>query len=178
MYISIVDIVIVGIIALIAIRGALRGFVKEVLSMAALVIGLLFAIFFFRRAAVVVNEQYMPGMKTLSEIISFVVLFLVAFAAVKLVEVILRDIIKKIQLTGVDRLLGFFYGLAEGIVIVYLLLFLINIQPFIDTDAIMGRSLLAEKLMQFLGGNAKNIQDAVESIVRQGTQLTGMFTIV
>jgi membrane protein required for colicin V production len=165
MYFAIVDIVIVGIIALFALRSAVRGFVKEFFSMADLVIGLLFAILFFRRAAAVIGEQFAPEMKTLADVISFAILFIAVFIAVKLLEAILRDIFAKIKLKSLDRLLGFFYGVVEGIVIVYLLLFLINIQPFFDPQRILEKSVLAEKLMQLITGNLRNVKDAVESIV-------------
>ena len=175
MYIAIVDIVIVGIIALLALRCAIKGFVSELLSMAALVFGLLFAIFFFRRAAVVVGERFLPDMQILAEIITFAILFITVFVLIKLLELLLKSIIGKIKLTGVDRFLGFFYGIVEGIVVVYLLLFLINIQPFIEPDLILGRSLLAGKLMQLITGN---IGELVESIAWAGAIPAGIFALV
>jgi len=45
---SIIDIVFVGLIGLFMIRCYLKGFVSELLSMAALVLGLLAAIFFYK----------------------------------------------------------------------------------------------------------------------------------
>ena len=173
--VSIADIFIVMIIALMAIRCALRGFVSEFLSMAAFVLGTLSAILFFRQAAQVVREQLMPEIKMLAEIISFILIFLVVCIVVKLLKKLLQDIIAKIRLCGIDRFLGFFYGIAEGVVVVYLLLFLITIQPFIDSDLILGNSILAEKLIELV---TRNIPDVAETVAWQNISLTGLFTVV
>ena len=159
--IAAVDVIIIVIIALFALRCTLKGFVSEFFSMAALVIGLLFAIFFFRRAAIVFAERFMPESRVLPEIISFALLFAIAFAIIKMLETLLKSIVGKIKLTGIDRFLGFFYGVAEGLVVVYLLLFLINIQPLFNSDIVLGNSIIAEKLLQIITGN---IKEAVESI--------------
>ena len=173
MYIAIVDVIIVAIIAFLALRCAFKGFVSEFLSMAALVIGLLIAIFFFRKVAVIVGEQFEIEVQLLAEIISFAILFIAIFVAIKLVESLLKNIITKIKLTGLDRFLGFFYGMIEGIVVVYLLLFLVNLLP--NSENILGRSALADKLLQFITGN---FQDVVESIVWLRIPLVGMYPIV
>ena len=147
-----IDLIFIGILVVFVVRCAFRGFVSEFMSMAALVIGLLFAIFFFRRAAVLIGGQFSSESTLLTEIISFAMLFLIAFIAVRILETFLKSIVTKIKLTGVDRLLGVAYGFLEGLIVVYLIIFIINIQPFFDSGSILGNSIIAEKLMQFITG--------------------------
>ena len=158
---AVIDLIFIGVVVLLTIRGSLRGFISELLSMAALVIGLLIAIFFFRRAAPVVSDRFELNKEMLPEIISFTILFIIAFLIIKLLETMLKGILGKLKLSGVDRVLGFFFGFAEGIVIVCLFIFLINIQPFFNPDKILAKSFFAEKLMQIIGTHQKEIEDMV-----------------
>jgi membrane protein required for colicin V production len=174
MGLAVIDIVFLIIIAIFALRCALRGIVGELMSMAALVLGLLAAIFFFRKAADLIRGRFVPDVKALPEIISFVAVFIGVFAIIKILETILKDIIERIQLGGADRFLGFLLGIAEGLVIVCLLLFLIIVQPFVESDLILEGSFLADLLMPFIIGTRKEL---FESIVWfNGTE--GGFTCV
>jgi membrane protein required for colicin V production len=158
MDIAVIDVVFLGIIAIFAIRCAIRGLVSELMSMAALVFGILSAIFFFRKAAEIVRGRFMPDIKTLPEIISFIAIFIIVFVVIKFLESILKEIIAGIHLSGPDRFLGFILGLAEGVIIVCLLLFLINIQFFVDSSLILEKSFFADLLMPFIIGEKKFIE--------------------
>jgi membrane protein required for colicin V production len=161
MGIAIVDIVFLVIIAIFTLRCAIRGAVSEVLSMAALIFGLLSAIFFYKKAAFIVRERFMPNIKVLPEIISFVLLFLIVFGIIKILESILKGIVEGIRLKGPDHFLGVILGFAEGLVIVCLLLFIIHIQPFVQPAYILDGSFFAELLLPFIIGDKENITDSV-----------------
>jgi membrane protein required for colicin V production len=161
MGLTVIDIVFLIIIAIFALRCALRGIVGELMSMAALVLGLLAAIFFFRKTAELIRGKFIPDVKALPEIISFIMVFIAVFAVIKIFETILKDIIERIQLGGVDRFLGFFLGVAEGLIIVCLLLFLIIVQPFVEPALILDGSFLADLLMPFIIGTKKELFESV-----------------
>jgi len=161
MGLAVIDIVFLIVIAIFALRCALRGIVGELMSMAALVLGLLAAIFTFRKTAELIRGKFIPDIKALPEIISFTVVFLAVFAVIKILETILKDIIDRIQLGGLDRFLGFFLGIAEGLVIVCLLLFLILVQPFVEPDLLLKDSLFADILMPYIIGTKKELEGVV-----------------
>jgi len=163
MGLAVIDVVFLILIAIFALRCALRGLVGELMSMAALVLGLLSAIFFFRKTAELIRGKFIPDVKALPEIVAFIGVFIIVFAVIKILETILKDIIERIQLGGPDRFLGFFLGVAEGLVIVCLLLFLILVQPFVDPALILEGSFLADLLMPFIIGTRKEL---MESVVR------------
>lgn len=174
MNIAIVDIVFAGIIIIFTLRCAVKGVVSELMSLAALIFGLLSAIFFFRKAAIIVRERFMPGVKTLPEIISFVALFLIVFAAIKLVEVMLKGIIEGVRLSGPDHFLGFIFGLGEGVIVVCLLLFIITIQPFIFPEAILKGSFFAEFFLPFIMGTNREVKELIVILFSSG----GYFCLV
>jgi membrane protein required for colicin V production len=161
MGLTVIDIIFLILIAIFALRCALRGIVGELMSMAALILGLLAAIFFFRKTAELIRGRFIPDVKVLPEIVAFVAVFLTVFAVIKIFETILKDIIERIKLGGPDRFLGFFLGVAEGLVIVCLLLFLITIQPFVEADLILEGSLFAEILLPYIIGTRKELESAV-----------------
>ena len=166
MNIIIIDIVFLAVIAIFSIRCAIRGFVSELMSMAALIFGLITAIFLFRRAAVFVRDRFMPDVKTVPEIISFIVLFLSVFAVIKIIERLLKGIIDGIKLDGPDHFLGFVLGFAEGILVVCLLLFLLHIQPFVPLDTILEESFFDRLLMPFIMGGKRGDSNSADSIVK------------
>ena len=172
MGITVVDKVFLGVIAIFTLRCAVRGAVSEISSIAALVLGLLSAIFFYKKTALIVRERFMPDIKTVPEIVSFVALFLIVFAVVKIIETMLKGIVEGIRLKGPDHFLGFVLGLAEGVAVVCLLLFIIKIQPFVKPENILDGSFFAELLLPYIMFFAelllqyimKNKSDAVDLV--------------
>ena len=156
-----IDIVFIGVIILFALHCCVKGFVSEVMSLAAAILGTLLGVFFFRKGALFIRDSFMPQVKVLPEIIAFVVIFLTTFIVIRILQVMLKNIIEGIRLGWLDRLLGFFFGFAEGIVIVCLLLFLIDIQPLVDSGDILNESLFAKFLLPFISGIRKEAADMV-----------------
>jgi membrane protein required for colicin V production len=171
MGLTVIDIIFLVIIAIFALRCALRGIVGEIMSIAALVLGILSAIFFFRKTAELIRGKFIPDVKALPEIVAFIAVFIIVFAVIKIFEIILKDIIERIRLGGPDRFLGFFLGIAEGLVIVCLLLFLITVQPFVEPDFLLEGSLFADKLMPYIIGTRREL----ESVALFGEAVEGGF---
>ena len=161
MNVAIIDVVFVVIIAVFTLRCAVHGFVSELMSIAALILGLFAAIFFFRIGAQYVRSLFLPGMPAVPEIIAFILIFLTVFGVVKLVEILLKSIIEAIRFGAADRFLGILFGFAEGVVIVCLMLFLISIQPFFDSRPLLRGSYFADLLMPFIIGTRREILDSV-----------------
>ena len=164
-----IDIVFMVIVAILALRCAARGFISELMSMAALIFGILAAIFFFRKGAVLVRDLFMPGVKSLlPEVIAFAVLFLLVYIVIKIVEATLKSIIEGVKLGDLDHLFGFLFGCVEGIVIVCLIIFLISIQPFFDIDTVLGKSFFAKILLPFITGDRKDITESIARLAISG----------
>ena len=157
-----IDVIFLVIIAVSALRCAAHGFVSELLSMAALIFGLLAAIIFFRKVSPLVRDWFMPGAKGIPEVIAFAAIFLMVYIVVKIVEATLKNIIEGISLGGLDHFLGFLLGCAEGIIIVSLLLFLLSVQRFFDPNQFLENSLFAKIILPLITGGKK---EALESVV-------------
>jgi membrane protein required for colicin V production len=151
------DIVFTILIFIIVVRAALHGFVEEVFGLAWLVLGLIFAISFYRPGADFIRTKVLSDVKILPEALAFIVLFLIVFVVVKIITFILKDIVQKIKLGGLDHFLGLVFGILEGLLAVAIVIFLINIQPLFDKNDVLKNSVYN----QFLSGNLRTVQDMI-----------------
>jgi membrane protein required for colicin V production len=141
------DIICALLVLLFVLRCSMRGFVKELMSMAASTLGLLAGAFFYKDVAAFIRTKAMSETKLVPEILGFIVLFVIVFVVVRVVCVMLKEILEQMNMGGVDRFLGAVFGLVEGLAVVSLVLFLINIQPVIDREKILSGSIFAERLL-------------------------------
>jgi membrane protein required for colicin V production len=148
MNIAIIDIVFAVLIVVLAIRGVIRGFVAEFGSVAALFVGFGGAIALYKSVAALLGRWF--GASLWNPLIAFLVLFLLLYLLVKALERLLAALFDKLALERLDRAIGFFLGLAEGLLLVGVLLFLLNWQPFFDSGGILRDSLFARFLSPVL----------------------------
>jgi len=145
---EVIDIVFALLVVIAAIRGAFRGFIAEVGSMAALILSFGAAIVFYKPVSVILNNQF--GESMWNQLIAFLVLFLLVYLVVKLVQRLLQNIIERLNLDRLDSAMGLFLGIAEGLVVVGIVLFAINWQPFFDPKSLLGSSFFARMLFPVL----------------------------
>ena len=145
---EVIDIVFALLVIIAAIRGAFRGFVTEVGSMAALILGFGAAIVLYKPVALLLDKRFGPSIW--NQLISFLILFLLGYLLVKLVQRMLQNIVERLNLDRLDSALGFFLGLAEGLLVVAVALFIINWQPFFDPKSLLGSSFFARMLFPVL----------------------------
>jgi membrane protein required for colicin V production len=147
-----IDIIFVGLIGLFMIRCYLKGFVSELLSMAGIILGLLAALFLYKSGGEFLKKQFMSDFKILPNVTAFIALFIIVFVIVKLLEKMLVDIVDKVSLTNADSYIGIIFGLAEGVVVVSLVLFLLRMQPLFDASEILADSFFARILLPLIVG--------------------------
>ena len=142
------DLIFLAVILLFALRCYFRGFVEELLSMAAIILGVFLAIMFYRPAGSFLAEQL--ALDSFTEVLGFVAVFLLVFLLIKILQGVLRSVIENINLETLDRGLGFLLGGAEGLLLVSVLLILMRLQPVFDLAGLMEGSLLARTLLPLL----------------------------
>lgn len=138
------DIIFTIIMVFLALRGLIRGFIGEIFSVGAVVVGVGAAVFFSAALAPAVEKAL--GLESWGQIIAFLGIFIVAYLVMKLTEKALRGVVENINLQNLDKAMGFFLGIVEGTVVVALLVFVLRIQPLFDFSAFLGGSVLARLL--------------------------------
>lgn len=142
------DIVLMVLIGAAAIRCAFKGFISEFMSFAALILGIVAAVFFSSAGAVLIDTYV--GFSNWNQIIAFLIIFIVVYLLVKLFEGLLHRIFEKIHLDRLDRVLGFFLGLVEGGLAVMLLVYLMRVQPIFDLQPLLEESVIARFVLEII----------------------------
>lgn len=123
-----IDWIIIAIVSISLIVGFLRGFVKELISLGAWVIGIWLAINYHAKIAVLLPCKY-EFLKTILAFTSFIIgSIIVSLFLNKLLEIL----INKAGLGIINRFLGTFFGILRGVVLVIVILLLIEYLGFKD----------------------------------------------
>lgn len=147
MTLAVIDVIFIVIIALSAIHGAIRGFLDELFSKLAIILGLFCGLFY--------NKLLVPampafnGISFLSNILAFLIIFIVVYITVRIVQKIVGFVFQGDIMRGLDRSLGFFLGIAEGFLVVALLLFLLHSQQLFNVSSILSESYFDRLLLPF-----------------------------
>lgn len=152
--ISAVDVGVILLIIIFALRCAFRGFVREIMVVAGLLVGVL-AGFLFSGLLAPVFQQWI-GPSPWNTILAFGVIFLVASLLMLFVRNALESVVENLQLENMDHFFGFLLGIVEGVLVVFLLLFLLSLQQVIPLDKEL-RSSIAFNLMSPLFGAANEL---------------------
>lgn len=156
---SALDIVFVIILVIAALRGAFRGFVTELLSAAAIILGIIGAVLFSKMVGELLATHL--GLTQWSEIIAFLLLFLVVYLVIKIFEGALNNFIDKLKLGNLDRALGFFLGILEGILLIAVIVFVMTVQPLFELDEVLKGSVIAKIVLTFLPYGVSIIKDRI-----------------
>lgn len=122
---TILDYVVLGIIFVSVLVSIMRGFVREILSIAGWVIAFMVASSFAGNF-----EPMLPLSVTgesLRILIAFVVIFISVLIVMMLITMMLSVIIKSVGLGFTDRLLGAFFGFLRGFIVVMILVLIVGL---------------------------------------------------
>lgn len=110
------DFIVLGIVAIAAIGGFMRGFVQEVFSLAAWILAA-FAIRYLHTPLTAAMAEYI-GYGVSTAILAFALLLLIPYAAMKVIANNLGSAARSSPLGPIDRVLGFGFGGLKGVVVV------------------------------------------------------------
>lgn len=153
MSMAIIDIVFLIIIGFLAINGAIKGFIAELFGKAAFIVGLLVGILFYDLMANFLSQWI--DVSFFAQIIGFLLLFIITFLIIKVVQHLLGGIFKGDILGSLNKALGFFLGLAEGVLIVAVCLLILHAQPLLETDSLLQKSFFN---VLFMGSVSQSIE--------------------
>jgi membrane protein required for colicin V production len=146
-----IDTVFLVLLGLLTLRCFLKGFTGELIALASLAFGITAAVFFFRPGAAFVRTKAFSDVAAVPEILAFIGIFIVVFIAGKILDRIVKDIIERLHLDGLNRFLGIFLGFMEGIAMVSIILIILRIQPLFDSAPLLEKSFFAKLLLPLIG---------------------------
>lgn len=124
---NIVDIVILVVMAAFLAKGALRGLLKEVCSL----LGLLLGGFWLSdiRALGEVMMEALNWPAQVCVVLAFLALFVSCVVMFGVIGYLLSRFVKMVFLGGLNRVAGGFFGLAQGVMLLAIVLFALSLRP-------------------------------------------------
>jgi len=125
---NVIDIVILVVLAGFLVKGLIRGLLKEICSLLGLLAGAVLAFCFHVPLAELLAEDlhFSPSIATAA---AFLALFLTTLLFFVLLGYLLSRFVKLIFLGGLNRVAGGFFGLAQGVLLLALILFALSLRP-------------------------------------------------
>ncbi len=152
------DYILFGIIVLAALRCWFRGIISEVLTMAAVVGGLLAGIFFYAPVGVWISRLYPLG--GFEIVAGFVAAFAVVFIIVKIIERSLSSVLENLNLDVLDRIFGLVFGALEGLIIATIMIMILRYQPLVDVGSLLDGSFMARWILPLV---AERLPEATQT---------------
>lgn len=124
MFLTALDGLVIVVILFSAFLAMVRGFSREVLSLASWIIAALAAIFLYKNILPFV-ETYLSN-KTVALIASLAIIFIVVFIIISVITMKIADVIIDSRIGVLDRTIGFIFGVVRGLFIMVIAVLLIN----------------------------------------------------
>jgi len=150
---SFIDIIVLLVLFASLIFGFFRGFVKELLSLMAWVFAFFVAFYFSSSVAIILPFEAEFSIKYIG---SFVLIFIFILIVSSILIKFLSTFIYKIGLGASNIILGGLFGILRGVIIVYLLIFVIEKTSYAEeplwqqANSIVLIKLLVEKTFPYL----------------------------
>jgi len=134
-----IDILILIMLGIAAVKGFIDGFIKEFASLAALILGIWAAIKFSNFTAAKLYDYFdMTGKYT--GLIAFIITFIVVVIAIHFTGLIIDRVVKAISLGFINRLLGLAFGVFKSTLILSVIFVILNTideqRPFLPKEKI------------------------------------------
>lgn len=125
------DIAILAIIALFALLGIKRGFIKGTLSFLAIVVGIILGMMFYEFAGILLVKEGFIGNESIASIAGFFIVALSVYLVIQMIAWLLTKLIGTLHLSLIDRMAGGFLGMLIGVIVIF---FLISCMEFFYSE--------------------------------------------
>lgn len=150
-----IDYALIAVVALSALISLFRGFVKEALSLLVWVLSFLVATQYAETVAAFLEAQI--NNDEIRYALAFATVFLATLIICAIITRLIVKLIRLSPLSGVDRVIGVFFGLMRGVVLVAVVVLLGNMTP-LAADPVWSDSIIIAELQQFTDWFVENMQ--------------------
>ncbi len=152
------DLAVLGVVSISILVGALRGFIKEVLSLAVWIAAFVFA--YYYSGTLAIEMEGFVELPSARVALAFAALFLGILLTGGLLIYLVSELVEKTGLSGTDRLLGGVFGGLRGLVIVLVLILATGLTP-IPQDPWWQQSRSIQSLLPLAQWSTKFLPESV-----------------
>lgn len=139
------DWIIIGVVGISALMSIRRGFVKEALSLVTWVAAVIVARLFAGHVSVLLEGQIQTESLRLGA--SYLILFIGTLMVGGMVNFVMGELVEMTGLSGTDRFLGMFFGMARGALIVLVIVAGLHYVAPVEEDDWYRQSLLVPEIV-------------------------------
>lgn len=175
------DITILAIIALFALLGIKRGFIKGTLSFLAIVVGIILGMMFYELAGMLLIKKGLVGNESIASIAGFFIVTVAVYLVIQLIAWVLTKLVGTLHLSLIDRVAGGFLGMLIGVIVIFFLISSMEffysendppikdsvVVPYINVSFEIIRSAVPDDFKNHLQNTRKLIQnEGMKAIIR------------
>jgi membrane protein required for colicin V production len=175
------DIAILAIIALFALLGIKRGFIKGTLSFLAIVVGIILGMMFYGFVGILLVKRGLIGNESIASIAGFFIVAFAVYLVIQLLAWLLTTLVGTLHLSLIDRLAGGFLGMMIGVIVIFFLISCMKffyseddpplkdsvVVPYINVSFEIIRSTIPDDFKNHLQNTRKLIQnEGMKAILR------------
>ena len=168
MNLAVVDWVIIGVLAVSTLISLRRGFVKEALSLVTWIAAVLIARLFASQFTVVLEPYIETSSLRLGA--AYLLLFVATLMLGGMLNHLLSEVIRITGLSGLDRLLGMFFGFARGSVIVVIFVALMHYVMPVKEDSWYQSSKIIPEAVVIIEQLGPVLWEEGEQLLQRGTE--------
>ncbi len=161
-----VDLVFGIFVLIMAVKGIIKGFVKEFFGLIALLLGIFFAHSFHAALGLEFSKRITIS-ETTANIVAFFIIFFVVYIVTFFIGLIVSSMIKKIELGFLDRVFGFTFGVAKAMLVMVVIVLIFESFSFLKT---LSNSLQKESYFYSLTEKIIYSTDMIEKLEQVGVK--------
>lgn len=162
MNLPIIDFIFIGIIVLCSIIALIRGFINEIFGMGVPIVSAWSAILLYKFLLPTFSD--LIKIYVAAVVVSFLIIFIATFLVLKIIQAIIKKIFETKILSSLDRVLGFAFGLLEGLAFVAIILIILTAQPWFDVSSLLNGSIFYRILSGIIAVPVENVVNAVNTV--------------
>lgn len=162
MNLPIIDFIFIGIIVLCSIIALIRGFINEIFGMGVPIVSAWSAILLYKFLLPTFSD--LIKIYVAAVVVSFLIIFIATFLVLKIIQSIIKKIFETKILSSLDRVLGFAFGLLEGLSFVAISLIILTAQPWFDVSSLLNGSIFYKILSGIIAVPVENVVNAVNTV--------------
>lgn len=141
---NILDIIMITILALSILFGILKGFIRELFSLAFFIIAVVLAFLFYQE----VGDIYISNLKNrdISNFAGFITIFVLVLILGAVITYLVKKVFNIGPLKAIDMILGGVFGLVRGILIASIIVFALIVFPI--SESLVKKSCMSPYVMK------------------------------
>ncbi|MDR3312816.1 MAG: CvpA family protein [Spirochaetaceae bacterium] len=158
---ALVDLPFLVLLLYISLNATYTGLIREVFTKAAFALGLLGGLLF--RSQVTSYLESAVKSPFARQILAFLLVFIGIYLVVRIIQHFVSRLFENDIMSGLNRALGFFFGIAESLAVIAAILVLLYAQPWFDTDKVLG--LDHSFFVRIVGGLARDWAESARRMI-------------